>query len=352
MAVKKSTLIFTTDFPKLHVLGEELLLIYDEILPQKSVAFKKWLKQFPLKYSVQAGESLKAVEAFPRHISEIVKLSEKASSRNLTLIVVGGGSVGDFGGFVASVLKRGVKLIHMPSTWLAAIDSAHGGKTALNVGATKNQIGTFYPAEKIVLVRSLLFSQPESRTFEGFGELLKISLISGGSLWTQLSEEKEVNSVLLWKYLAKAIEEKYKVVQRDPEEKSGYRHILNLGHTVGHILEVYHQLPHGIAVNYGLDFALRWSAAKKIMSSVNLNELYQKPVIGYLLSPLRDDLFDVKESVFKDFKSLLLKDKKKTTSIKLRFVFLKKPGQCIVQEVTVDEILMEICRQKEEELYD
>lgn len=349
--MKKSLILFASDFPQLKDLGEELLLIYDDILPKKSLDFKKWSKQFSLKYAVRAGESLKAVESFAAHISKIVKLCENASSRKLTIVVVGGGSVGDFGGFVASILKRGVKLVHVPSTWLSAIDSAHGGKTALNVGSAKNQIGTFYPADKIVLVRSLLLSQPEARAFEGFGELLKISLIAGGSLWTQLAKEYEVNSTILWKYLAAAIEVKYKVVKKDPEEKSGYRHILNLGHTLGHVLEVYYQLPHGIAVNYGLDFALRWSVQKKTMSSDYAEKLRHSPVMAYLLSPIRDDLFQVKESVLKEFKHLLLHDKKKTKSQTLRFVFLERAGRCVVREVTVDEILLEICRQKEEDLY-
>lgn len=349
--MKKSLILFTTEFPQLPELGEELLLIYDDVLPGKSVAFKKWSKQFHLKYPVRAGEPLKAVESFAVHISKIVKLCENTSSRKLTLVVVGGGSVGDFGGFVASILKRGVKLVHMPSTWLAAIDSAHGGKTALNVGSAKNQIGTFYPADKIVLVSSLLLSQPEARAFEGFGELLKISWISGGSLWTQLSKEYEVNSVMLWKYLAAAIGAKYKVVKKDPEEKTGYRHILNLGHTMGHVLESYYHLPHGIAVNYGLDFALRWSLEKKIMTSDYAEKIRRSPVMGYLLSPIRDELFQVKESVLKDYKRLLLHDKKKTKSQTLRFVFIKKPGQCVIREVTVDEILVEICRQKEEDLH-
>lgn len=348
--MKKSPLLFTADLPRLSELGDELLLIHDEILPKKSASFKKWMMQFSLRYPVKAGESLKSVNHFPEHISRIVKLCEGASARRLTLVVVGGGSVGDFGGFVASILKRGVRLIHMPSTWLAAIDSAHGGKTALNVGSAKNQIGTFYPAEKVILSRSLLMSQPEARAFEGFGELLKMALISGGSLWRDLSQEFEINAAVLWKYLAPAIDAKYKVVAKDPEEKSGHRHILNLGHTLGHVLETYYELPHGVAINYGLDFALRFSLHKKILSPKEYERMMLSPVAGYLLSPVRDDLLQTKESVLKEFRKQLLSDKKKTTSSVLRFVFLKKPGQCEVREVSVDEILMEICRQKEDEL--
>lgn len=348
--MKISTIIFSQNLPPVAKLGEELLLIYDEVLPKKSAAFKKWMKQIPLRYSVQAGEGLKSIDLFPEHISKITTLCENASARKLTIVVVGGGSVGDFGGFVASILKRGVRLVHVPSTWLAAIDSAHGGKTALNVGRAKNQIGTFYPAAEIVLVKSLLLSQPPNRTFEGFGELLKIALIEGGALWAQLSRESEVDAEVMWKYLSAAIKAKYKVVKKDPEEKKGLRHVLNLGHTVGHILESYYELPHGISINYGLEFALRWSVQKKIMTTREFDNLQRQPVLAYLLSAPSDELFDVKANVLKEFRRLLLSDKKKTKSDTLRFVFVKKPGQTVIQEVRVDDILVEICRQKEEEL--
>lgn len=348
--MKLSELVFVQNFPSANKLGDELILIYDEVLPSKSAAFKKWMKQIPLHYAVAAGEGLKSVDLFPEHILKLTALCEKVSTQRLTLVVVGGGSVGDFGGFVASVLKRGVRLVHIPSTWLAAIDSAHGGKTALNVGGAKNQIGTFYPAAKIVLVKSLLFSQPPSRTFEGFAELLKISLIEGGSLWAQFSHEAEVSPEVLWKYLSTAISAKYKIVKKDPEEKKGLRHVLNLGHTVGHILESYYELPHGVAINYGLEFALRWSVQKKIMPSAEYEKLQRQPVMAYLLSATRDQLFDVKTNAMKEFRRLLLNDKKKTKSETLRFVFLKKPGQTLIKEVHVDDVLVEICRQKEEEL--
>lgn len=350
--MKKSALLFSAGLPRPSDLGEELLLIHDEILAKKSPEFRRWMKQFPLRYPVKAGEGLKSVDRFPEHISRIVGMCEGASSRKLTLVVAGGGSVGDFGGFVASVLKRGVKLVHMPSTWLAAIDSTHGGKTALNVGSAKNQIGTFYPAQKIVLSRSLLMAQPEARAFEGFGELLKIALIQGGALWKDLAREYEVTPAVLWKYLARAIDGKYKVVAKDPEEKTGHRHVLNLGHTFGHVLETSHDLPHGIAINYGLDFALRFGLHKKIMTPTEYEKLMLSPVMGYLLSPVRDDLIQTKESALRDYRKKLLSDKKKTSSQTLRFVFLKKPGQCVIREVGVDEILMEVCRQKEDELHD
>lgn len=348
--MKISKVRFVQNMPALHELGEELLLVYDEVLPLRSKAFKQWMMKFKLRYPVQAGERLKSVEEFPKHVLKLTELCQHTSSRNLTLVVVGGGSVGDFGGFVASILKRGVRLVHIPSTWLAVIDSAHGGKTALNVGGAKNQIGTFYPAAKVILVKSLLLAQPTARTFEGFGELLKMALIDGGRLWRQFAQESEVTPEVLWKYLPMAVKAKYKVVNQDLEEKKGIRHVLNLGHTVGHILESYYELPHGIAVNYGLEFALRWSVEKKIMKAHDYQELQRRPVMAYLLSPTSDELLSVKESVLKEFRRLLMSDKKKTKSTKLRFVFVRKPGQTLIKEVYVDDILKEICRQREEEL--
>ncbi|WP_413585480.1 hypothetical protein [Bdellovibrio sp. HCB274] len=346
-----STLVFTNELPPAKKLGEELLLIYDQILAQKSPVFKKWSQSIALKYAVKAGEHLKDIEKFPGHIKAITKLTEQTSVKKLTVVVVGGGSVGDFGGFVASVLKRGVRLIHIPSTWLAAIDSAHGGKTALNVGGAKNQIGTFHPADQILMVRSVLMAQPEARAFEGFGELVKIALIQGGKLWADLAKEKQVNSKVLWKHLQAAVQAKYKVVAKDPHEKKGIRHVLNLGHTVGHVLESYYELPHGIAINYGLDFALRFSVQMKIMKPAELNRIYNEPVMGFLLSPLRDDLISVKSSDLNEYRRLLLNDKKKTKAATLRFVFVAKPGKTVIKEVSVDDLLIELCRQREEELH-
>lgn len=348
--MKASKVLYVQNFPALKTLGEELLLIHDDVLPKKSAAFKKWMQQFSLRYPVKAGEELKDVAQFPKHISKITALCEQVSARRLTVVVVGGGSVGDFGGFVASILKRGVRLVQIPSTWLAAIDSAHGGKTALNVGGAKNQIGTFYPAAEVILVKPLLLAQPAARTFEGFGELLKIALIEGGSLYAGLSKERDVTAETLWKYLAAGVKAKYKVVAKDPEEKKGLRHVLNLGHTVGHVLESHWHLPHGIAINYGLEFALRWSVEKKIMKASEFEKIQRQPVLAYLLSGTSDELLDVKASSLKEFRRLLLSDKKKTGSEVLRFVFVKKPGHTVIKEVHVDDILVEICRQREEEL--
>ncbi len=346
-----SLLQFSNQLPKVSSLGPELVLVYDKVLDRKVPGFRRWRQSFSASYGVEAGEDLKAVEKFPGHISKVVSLCDSFSSRQLKLVVVGGGSVGDFGGFVASVLKRGVGLIHIPSTWLAAIDSAHGGKTALNVGKAKNQIGTFYPAEKVILIKSLLLAQSSARAFEGFSELLKVALLSGGRFWQQLRIEKKISNEVLWRHLPQAIEGKLKIVKKDPRETKGLRHQLNLGHTMGHVFESYYELPHGIAVNYGMEFALRWSAQKKLMNASTAQSLEESPVMTYLLSAERDHLLNSNAGVLRAWRKLLLRDKKKSSAQKLRFIFLIAPGKPVVKDVFVDEVLLELCRQQEEELY-
>jgi 3-dehydroquinate synthetase len=347
--MSKSQVIFHKTLPPSSLLGEELLVIFDKTLLKVSPEFSRWIRGIEHVYSVQAGEKLKSVEDFAGHIKALTKISEKLSARKLTIVVVGGGSVGDFGGFVASIFKRGVRLVHIPSTWLAAIDSAHGGKTGLNVGGMKNQIGTFYPSAQTWIIKSLLITQPESRAFEAYSELIKIALIIGGSFWKKISGERNVDSDLIWKYLPQAIRGKQSVVAKDPQEKTGLRHVLNLGHTVGHILETQYELPHGVAINYGLTFALEWSAERGVMTSRESESLFAKPVMGFTLSASRDGLFKNNASLMKQFKKLLLGDKKKTTGSKMRFVFLAKPGKFVIQEVSADEILKEISRQQKAE---
>lgn len=307
------------------------LLIYDQKLKNKYSAF---INKFPYQYSVRSGEELKNIDSFPNHIKKISKLTEKIPNKKMIFISFGGGSVGDFVGFIASVYKRGVRLVHIPSTWLAAIDSSHGGKTALNVENVKNQIGTFYPAEGIYLCHEVLSKLPLDRVYEAYGELLKISLIEGGQLWKKIKATKELSSELLWKNLPRAIQAKMKIVNADPLEESGIRQILNLGHTMGHVFESYFQIPHGVAVNYGLCFAIRWSLHKGYLSA---------PIsIPYILDPRIDDLMKIPK---KELKNLLLKDKKRDVDLSLKFVFFREPGTVFLETVTVDDLVSEYIRQ-------
>ena len=337
--MKKSSLSFQKKLPRLSQLdsfgqGENLFLIYDRYLEKNLPMTASWIRQFPFRYGVFSGERLKDLESFPDHLKKISSLAKDLSARRMTIVVLGGGSVGDFGGFVASIYKRGVRLIHVPSTWLAAVDTSHGGKTALNVGRVKNQVGTFYPAAEIFLVQELLCSQPEIRAHEAFSEVYKAALLRGGTFWSQFSN-KSPSGAVLWKFLPQAIQTKYLIVAKDPLEKSGHRHLLNFGHTLGHVFETLFEIPHGIAVNYRIRFALDWGIHRGLSK--------RSFATDFLLSPAADGLLQKK--YHKKIKELLSSDKKKTSQKAIRFVFCRRPGDFKIEEVTIDKIMREIDRQ-------
>ncbi|MGZ3747993.1 MAG: 3-dehydroquinate synthase family protein [Pseudobdellovibrionaceae bacterium] len=326
-------------------------MIYDRIFEsQQKVA--RWVKRFPVRYAVKSGEGLKSLQNFPQHMNVILQKTHHFSPKRLKIIVLGGGSVGDFGGFVASVYKRGVELISIPSTWLSAMDSAHGGKTALNARGAKNQIGTFYPAKDVYLIKPLLLAQPSERNFEALGEIIKMALISGGSLYKKLNLATTLNSASLWKLLPLVIKEKYRIVQKDPQERKGLRHVLNFGHTMGHAFEVHYELPHGVAVLAGLQFALEWSFQRGIMSQSEYLKLmrarfWKKAVQAKQLSVWKNlNMRALLSDRPQRFLRYLEQDKKKTNLQNLRFIFLKSPGSPFIDEVPLKDILPEIARQQ------
>lgn len=312
------------------------VLFFDKKL-LKLTFFKQWLRQFPSTVPLNAGESLKTLSSYQ---SCLVKIQKLPISKQTTFVAVGGGSVGDFVGFLASTFQRGKPLIHIPSTWLSAVDSAHGGKTGLNFLKTKNQIGTFYPAQQIFLCRELLFSQPHANTQDAFGEVIKTALINRPSLLNHL----EITADFVWKNLRTLISAKYDIVKKDPYETKGFRQVLNLGHTMGHVFESAHGLSHGQSVLLGLLFSLRWSHQKKYLSTTDFYKLcgliFEVPFQLHYAKALR--VADSK------IKTLLGKDKKTTSAYNLRFVFLREAGKPFIQTVSVKELLSEIQRQRKE----
>lgn len=342
MSFQKPQLRVSRSFPSAKSLrADQSLVIFDRYL-LKTRGFKKWLQSFPHQYAVSSGEGLKQAQNFPTHAEKILKMASQIEKRPLRIIAIGGGSVGDFAGFVASVLYRGVELVQVPSTWLAAIDSAHGGKTALNAGGFKNQIGSFHQAREIVLIETLLKSQPQARVDEALGEALKISLLQGKKLWTQFAKLKEWNHQACWKLLPAMIQAKYEVVQKDPFEKKGLRHILNLGHTMGHVFESQFQIAHGTAVLEGLDFAIHWSLQRGLLKQPALHQMLKSKVLQKVLlnDSVRRHLKKIKNPT-----KALKSDKKRAGTGRLRFIFIAGPGKPVIQEVSVPEILKEIRRQ-------
>lgn len=204
--------------------------------------------------------------------------------RKALLINVGGGVVGDLGGFCAAVFKRGIPFIHVPTTLLAMTDAAIGGKTGVDFQGLKNIIGAFYHPEAVWVDPDFLQSLPESELRSGIAEILKHALIGDAELLKNLSVLLQSGSFARydWKQvLASSIAVKIRVVQDDPRE-SGLRALLNYGHTIGHALE-----------SYFLDGPRPMSHGEAIAHGIILEE--------YLREPLRSDLEAIKALIQRIF---------------------------------------------------
>lgn len=333
--MKKSQIEFENRFPSAKSLGIASVLLYDQYFDQDRPELKSvqtWIHSFPHRLALACGEDLKDLRKFPDRIETILKIVSTMAVKNVQIVGLGGGSLGDFAGFVASILKRGLPLVHIPTTWLSAMDSSHGGKTALNVSGFKNQVGTFYPADKIVLVKEILLLQPESRSQEAFGEAIKMALLQGGDLWVQFSKIKQFSNQIAWKFLPQLIAGKYRIVAKDPFEEKGIRHLLNLGHTLGHVWEITDKLPHGLAVAYGIRAAIELSRKEKILTEKNYLSLFNTAVIKLL--PTLNDLQKAAQSVG-NVSEYLVKDKKISKKNTLRYIFIQKPGVCPIHDISI-----------------
>ncbi len=184
-------------------------------------------------------------------------LLDGGADRNSLLINLGGGVVGDLGGFVAATFKRGIPFVQIPTTLLSMVDASVGGKTGVDFAGGKNQIGAFRMPALVVVHPPFLRTLPDRELHSGFAEMIKHALLEGEEQWTRIKDLATLVPEELTPLIADSIKVKGKVVREDPEE-AGLRKILNLGHTVGHAVESWsleHEgdpLLHGEAVAIGL----------------------------------------------------------------------------------------------------
>ena len=194
------------------------------------------------------------------------------ADRNALFINLGGGVITDIGGFAASTYKRGIKFINIPTTLLGMIDAAIGGKTGIDFGGGKNQIGTFAEAEDVLVDPVFLTTLPRRELLSGLSEMLKYGFIADANLL-------EVNLENYQDYILRCGEIKRDIVAKDPTEK-GLRKILNFGHTLGHAIESHclataHPLLHGEAVALGMVSAL-WLSVKQCGLDKKVLQDYEK----------------------------------------------------------------------------
>ena len=214
--------------------------------------------------TIKAGDTHKDLESISHVWNELQRMG---ATRHSLLINLGGGMVTDLGGFAASTFKRGISFINIPTTLLSMVDASVGGKTGINFGGLKNEIGVFNNASCVILDTIFLQTLDEENILSGYAEMLKHGLISTEEHWAELMnfDIEKPNLKELGDLVAKSVQIKERIVTEDPTEK-GIRKALNLGHTVGHAFEslALQRKPvlHGYAVAWGLVCELYLSVAK------------------------------------------------------------------------------------------
>lgn len=274
---------------------------------------------------VPSGEASKSIEQYYKLQTKAI---ESGLDRKSLIIALGGGVIGDLGGFVAATFMRGIDYIQMPTTVLAH-DSSVGGKVAINHESGKNLIGCFYPPAAVLYDTETLESLPYLEVRSGYAEILKEGLISDIHLSKELLalSLKQISSVQLENHLEAGIKVKANIVEKD-EKESGVRKYLNLGHTLGHALEAilgYGKITHGEAVANGMLFALHVSEDVK-GEELPFNKLYHWMKINEY------PIVDIKEEgIAKLIKSM--KSDKKSVSGHIQMVLLNKVGEPTVENL-------------------
>lgn len=292
-------------------------------------------------YELKSGENSKSHEQL-RKIYE--SLIYNNFGRDSLMIAIGGGVTGDLAGYCAATYMRGLQLVHIPTTLLAAVDSSIGGKTAINLNGYKNIIGAFHQPEMVLIDTEFLKTLPKKEFISGMGEVIKYAYISSPELYDLINEnfdrifnkeEKIIDEIIL-----KCAAIKAGVVSND-ERENGLRKILNFGHTFGHAIEsaAGFKLRHGECVVYGI--------VAELFLSNKIGVLTRKKLIKYLELPGRLNLKNVLVDL--DFEKIyenMYVDKKNRNG-KINFVLLSNLGKILLDvEAGKREILYAFERTK------
>ena len=286
--------------------------------------------------SVPDGENYKNITTAKKIFD---KLLQEQVNRSTTLITLGGGVIGDLGGFVAATFMRGIPLIHIPTTLLAQIDSSIGGKVAVDHWRAKNIIGSFYQPIAILVDPAVLESLPVEHLKNGLVEAIKIAIIQSPAFFQWLKQNIDLllkkNRRALNILVNRAIKLKSEIVLQDPWERKE-RYYLNLGHSIGHALEVmggYENITHGEAVAAGIIMETRIAHYKNICSGKEMTEIEDIIKRLQLNLKLNWEEFDLE----KLWNTILLDKKNKKGGI--RFVLPEAIGKvCLYQPIWKEDV--------------
>ncbi len=248
--------------------------------------------------------------------------------RNSLLINLGGGVIGDMGGFCAATYKRGLEFIHIPTTLLAMVDASVGGKLGIDFKGFKNQIGLFNNPKAVLISPEFLETLAENELKSGFAEVVKHALISDNSLWVKL-KNTPFNELDWESIINTSVQIKNKIVLADPFEK-GERKKLNFGHTFGHAIESYY-LEKGTPISHGEAVFMGMILETKIS---DLSETDKNEIKNYVLSNFALPYTPKKSSLHK----FLINDKKNQNG-KINFTLLNGIGNCSLDNLfSLDEL--------------
>ena len=331
--------------------AKKIALVVDKNVPSKfKIKLKKYLNNYRIytfEYSVN--------EKFKSFIN-VNKLVERCLVNNFNrsdvLISLGGGILGDYSAFAASIIKRGINFINIPTTLLSQVDSSIGGKTGVNSSLGKNLIGTFYQPKLVISDVEILKSLPKRELVCGYAEILKHSIIFKKKFFTwlknnshQLLINRDLN--LLKKAIIESCKIKIHFVNKDVYEKNS-RMLLNFGHTFAHAIEAQNnyskRINHGEAVIMGMMMAAKLSYIKKLCSLNTLNELK----LIYNSNNLKYDIKKFfKKNEYNKITQYMSADKKNNDR-KINLILLKKIGQttqpnmCKISSVELKKIFKKI----------
>lgn len=285
---------------------------------------------------IEAGEENKNIETCSGVWNA---LSDLNADRKCLIINIGGGIVTDLGGFVASTYKRGINYINVPTSLLAMVDASVGGKTGVDLGNLKNQIGVINTSEMVLIDTSYLNTLPQNEMRSGLAEMLKHGLIQDELYWNKMIDLSKLNSLDLDNLIYESVIIKNNVVTEDPTEQ-GLRKTLNFGHTLGHAIESYYlenrnktTLLHGEAIAIGMVLACYISTKLTNFNLDTCNQIKQA-----ILSTYEKVEFDAV-----DFKPIieLMKFDKKNSHGNINFVLLSAIGTTVIDQTVPNDIILE-----------
>ena len=308
---------------------KKIAVIIDKKIPKKFLSkLRKNLKKYKLfVFFVSSSEKIKNLDKTNLMLNKLLKLN---FNRSDLIVALGGGIIGDMTGFVASIFKRGINFINLPSTLLSQVDSCIGGKTGVNSKYGKNLIGSFYNPKVVISDTELLKSLPKREIICGYAEILKHAIINDKIFFNFLKKNTKsiilLESKILNESILRSCKIKLNFTEKDFKEKN-LRMKLNFGHTFAHALEIKNRysnkLNHGEAVLIGMLIAIRISKFNNVCSAKTLYEVEKLYKNFSLIKNLSRHL--KKSEILKSIK--FMKNDKKKDDEKINFILLNNIGK-------------------------